>query len=77
LKSEILVSVPGEEDKPAEDRAAIHAKTVEEAMGAILDTLDDFPVEVWGEALGGAVASLLQSKLDAEGIAEEEKATEG
>jgi len=45
-----------------------------EAADAILYALNDYPVEVWGGALGFAVASLFQSKLDAAEIAQEEKA---
>ena len=39
----------------------------------ILNTLNEYPVEVWGEALGAAVASLFTSKQDAEQIAQEDK----
>lgn len=63
LKSEILVSVPGE------DRAQL----VLIASDRILNALNEYPVEVWGEALGAAVASLFTSKQDAAQIAQEDK----
>ena len=63
LKSEILVSVPGE------DRAQL----VLIASDRILNALNEYPVEVWGEALGAAVASLFTSKQDAAQIAQEYK----
>lgn len=35
--------------------------------------MNEYPVEVWGEALGAAVASLFTSKQDAEQITQEDK----
>ena len=59
LKSEILVSVPAQLVLIASDR--------------ILNALNEYPVEVWGEALGATVASLFTSKQDAAQIAQEDK----
>lgn len=73
LKSEIFVSIPGEEDDGLNSDAA-HAEAVEDARAAIMDTLGDYPVEVWGDALGAAVASLFESKCAAEEMTEEETA---
>lgn len=67
LKSEILVSVPGKDDE--EDRAQL----VLIASDRILNALNEYPLEVWGEALGAAVASLFTSKQDAAQIAQEDK----
>lgn len=70
LKSDILVSAPGEEDGAAYEK-------IEEAVNAarddILNMLNAYPVAIWGYALGAAVAALFQSKQDAEEIAQEEK----
>lgn len=71
LSSEILVSVPRENDT-AEDTDD-HAEAVNAASNDILHVLNDYPVEVWGEALGATVASLFASKQDAEQIAQEDK----
>ena len=49
-------------------------EAIGEARDAVLDTLNDYPVEPWGDVLGAAVASLFQSKQDAADMAEEEKA---
>lgn len=72
LKSEILVSVPGEEDGDA-GQTARREETKQEAAEAILSALNDYPPYLWGEALGAAVAALFQSKQDADEIAQEEK----
>ena len=69
LQSSIFVSVPDEEGEQMNRGEAIG-----EARDAVLDTLNDYPVEIWGDALGAAVAALFQSKQDAAEIAEEEKA---
>ena len=50
-------------------------EAIEEARDAVLDTLNDYPADLWGDALGAAVASLFQSKQDAADMAEEEKAS--
>lgn len=71
LKSEILVSVPGEDD--AEEDTDDRAEAVIAASDEILHVLNEYPVEVWGEALGAAVASLFTSKQDAAQIAQEDK----
>lgn len=75
LKSEILVSVPGEDDeeKNVEVAEEDRAQLVLIASDRILNALNEYPVEVWGEALGAAVASLFASKQDAEQIAQEDK----
>ena len=75
LKSEILVSVPGEDDeeKNVEVAEEDRAQLVLIASDRILNTLNEYPVEVWGEALGAAVASLFTSKQDAAQIAQEDK----
>lgn len=66
LKSEILVSVQGEEDEPPYTNVA-RSEIVEEARDAILTVLtEDYPVDIWGDALGAAVASLFTSKLNAD-----------
>lgn len=71
LKSEILVSVPGEDD--AEEDTDDRAEAVIAASDEILHVLNEYPVEVWDEALGAAVASLFTSKQDAAQIAQEDK----
>ena len=75
LKSEILVSVPGEDDeeKSVEVAEEDRAQLVLIASDRILNALNEYPVEVWGEALGAAVASLFTSKQDAAQIAQEDK----
>lgn len=75
LKSEILVSVPGEDDeeKNVEVAEEDRAQLVLIASDRILNTLNEYPVEVWGEALGATVASLFTSKQDAAQIAQEDK----
>lgn len=70
LNSEILVSIP-EEDKEAERNS--YDEAVSAARDDILNMLNAYPVEVWGDALGAAVASLFRAKLDAAEISEEEK----
>ena len=75
LKSEILVSVPGEDDeeKNVEVAEEDRAQLVLIASDRILNAMNEYPVEVWGEALGAAVASLFTSKQDAAQIAQEDK----
>lgn len=75
LKSEILVSVPGEEDE--ENERNTYDEAVEAARDDLLNMLNAYPVEIWGDALGAAVASLFRSKQDAAEIAAEKKAAEG
>lgn len=71
LKSEILVSVPGEEDKQTEHNKA--EEMVNAARDDLLNMLNAYPVAIWGYALAAAVAALFQSKQDAEETAQEEK----
>lgn len=71
LKSEILVSIPGEEDEQAECNKA--EEMVNAARDDLLNMLNAYPVAIWGYALAAAVAALFQSKQDAEEIAQEEK----
>ena len=70
LESSIFVSVPDEEGMQMN-----RGEAIEEARDAVLDTLNDYPADLWGDALGAAVASLFQSKQDAADMAEEEKAS--
>lgn len=72
LQSSISVSVPDEEGEQGLQMNRNEA--VEEARDAVLDTLNDYPAEIWGDTLGAAVAALFQSKQDAQDIAEEERA---
>lgn len=51
-----------------------HEETVLEARDAILSVLvEDYSTDIWGDALGAAVASLLNAKIDAEGIRLEDR----
>ena len=78
VKSDILVSVPGEEN--ADDQAERRAAAVEEAAEAVIDTLGEYAVSLWGDVLAAVVSSLFKSKQDAEEIMQEErtkKAAEG
>ena len=70
LESSIFVSVPYE-DETADPRADM----IEEARDAVLEVLNGYPVDVWGDAIAAAVASLFQWKQDAEDTAKEEAAT--
>ena len=70
LESSIFVSVPDEEGMQMN-----RGEAIEEARDAVLDTLNDYPADLWGDALGAAVASLFQSKQDAADMAEKEKAS--
>lgn len=70
LESSIFVSVPYE-DETANPRADM----IEEARDAVLEVLNGYPVDVWGDAIAAAVASLFQWKQDAEDTAKEEAAT--
>ena len=72
MKSDILVSVQGEEN--ADDQAERRAAAVEEAAEAVIDTLGEYAVSLWGDVLAAVVSSLFKSKLDAEEIIQEEKA---
>lgn len=69
LESSIFVSVPDEEGMQMN-----RGETIEEARDAVLDVLNDYPTDIWGDVLGAAVAALFQSKQDAADMAEEEKA---
>lgn len=71
MKSDILVSVPGEEN--ADDQAKRRAAAVEEAAEAVMETLGDYAVSLWGDVLAAVVSSLFKSKQDAEEIVQEEK----
>lgn len=71
MKSDILVSVPGEEN--ADDQAERRAAAVEEAAEAVMETLGDYAVSLWGDVLAAVVSSLFKSKQDAEEIVQEEK----
>ena len=64
LNSEILVSIPGEDDE--EEQAARREEMKLEAVDAIMSALNDYPTYLWGDALGTAVAALFQPKQDAE-----------
>ena len=70
LESSIFVSVPDEEGMQMN-----RGEAIEEARDAVLDTLNDYPADIWGDVLGAAVASLFQSKQGAADMAEEEKAS--
>ena len=72
MKSDILVSVPGEEN--ADDQAELRAAAVEEAAEAVMETLGDYAVSLWGDVLAAVVSSLFKSKQDAEEIMQEEEA---
>ena len=72
MKSDILVSVQDEEN--ADDQAERRAAAVEEAAEAVIDTLGEYAVSLWGDVLAAVVSSLFKSKLDAEEIMQEEKA---
>ena len=72
MKSDILVSVPGEEN--ADDQAERRAAAVEEAAEAVMETLGDYAVPLWGDGLAAVVSSLFMSKQDAEEIMQEEEA---
>ena len=71
MKSDILVSVPGEEN--ADDQEERRAAAVEEAAEAVMETLGDYAVSLWGDVLAAVVSSLFKSKQDAEEIVQEEK----
>lgn len=57
-----------------QDMTTGRAEAVEELRDTILNALEDYPVDIWGEALGTAVASLLSAKSDAEEIRIEDRA---
>ena len=71
LESSIFVSVPYEEEC-----ADPHADAVEEAHGAIMYVLEEYPADVWGDAIAAVVASLLRHNREAEEIAREEADTQ-
>ena len=68
LKSEISVSILGEDDE--EEQAARREEMKLEAVDAIMSALNDYPTYLWGDALGTAVAALFQSKQDVEEMEE-------
>ena len=70
LESSIFVSVPYEEEC-----ADPNDEAVTEAHDAIMYVLEEYPADVWGDAIAAAVASLFQWKQDAEDTAKEEAAT--
>lgn len=72
MKSDILVSVPGEEN--ADDQVERRAAAVEEAAEAVMETLGDYAVSLWGDVLAAVVSALFKSKQDAEEIMQEEEA---
>lgn len=61
-------SAPGE---------CVRTTRLQEAAEEILGVLNEYPTEIWGDALGYVVASLFQSKLDAARISEEDRAIIG
>ena len=69
LQSSIVVTVPDEEGEQMS-----RGEAIEEARDAVLDTLNDYPADIWGDVLGAAVAALFQIKQDAADMAAEEKA---
>lgn len=69
LNSEILVSVTYEEEC-----ADPHADAVEEANSAIMYVLEQYPTDVWGDAIAAVVASLFRANQEAGEIAQEEAA---
>lgn len=78
LDADIFVSIPGETSEM--DDIAREFAEKQEAAHAILEVLNDYPANIWGEVLGFVVACLLRSKQEAEEILLEEKAkqaTEG
>lgn len=50
------------------------AEAVANAQYDILSVLEDYNTDIWGDALGAAIASILTAKTDAAQIAEEEAA---
>ena len=68
LKSEISVSILGEDDEEEQDARREEMKL--EAVDAIMSALNDYPTYLWGDALGTAVAALFQSKQDVEEMEE-------
>ena len=72
MKSDILVSINGEDDE--EEQTARREEMKLEAVDAITSALNDYPPYLWGDALGAVIAALFQSKQDAEEIMQEEEA---
>ena len=70
LESSIFVSVPYEEEC-----ADPHDEAVTEAHDAIMYVLEEYPADVWGDAIAAVVASLFWHNREAEDTAKEEAAT--
>lgn len=70
LESSIFVSVPYEEEC-----ADPHDEAVTEAHDAIMYVLEEYPADVWGDAIAAVVASLFRHNREAEDTAKEEAAT--
>ena len=74
LKADTPVIVADEARGTATERAAMIA----EAEEAVICTLGDYPAKIWGDVLGGVVASLIDMKQEAAEIAQiNKKAVEG
>lgn len=73
LKSEILVFIPGEENEGLTEANNRLDKCLE-AADAITSALEDYPVDIWGDALGSVISSLLDARCNALEIALEEQA---
>lgn len=72
MKSEILVLVRGEEDQKEERNS--YDEAVQDAKDDVLNVLNAYPADIWGDALGAAVASVFAAKIDAEGVRLEDNA---
>lgn len=70
LESSIFVSVPYEEEC-----ADPHDEAVTEAHDAIMYVPEEYPADVWGDAIAAVVASLFWHNREAEDTAKEEAAT--
>ena len=70
LESSIFVSVPYEEEC-----ADPNDEAVTEAHDAIMYVLEEYPADVWGDAIAAVVASLFRHNREAEDTAKEEAAT--
>lgn len=70
LESSIFVSVPYDDET-----ADPHDEAVTEAHDAIMYVLEEYPADVWGDAIAAVVASLFRHNREAEDTAKEEAAT--